>query len=473
MVQGAGRQHVWQGLAQGVFPLRALLFAALAGMVVLLGLHLLRAQSEARDGAAHEEAKRAAALAVRLVEAQARRMVESGLEALVLRLHGTPDVADALRQVSVAASMELVTLHAGTRRLFPPEDLARATPFEAARLTALDPVLERLRAASIGTPVFGVAQGHLRLGGCRPLEGQETLCLVLGEQGALEVLETALAPALPGAARFVALSDENGTPRWGKPGPGEEIILAAPLAGWRLSLSLAPLGFGMAQALPLGLLIGLLAALALLWRAMGVEARRAQAAARLSHDLRTPLANLRLYAALIVAARPEDAALHSQCAVIEAEVARLSALAETLLRAARGEPGAAPLEEQAGRLIELTLVRYRPLVEAAGCSLDFEPADWRGVLRDAAAFERCLVNLIDNLCCHAPGVRAKIALRVEAGLLVMDFTHPRIATGDTAGFGMGLGIVEALAQDAGGAFSDRSNAALIHFSLRWPLRGEA
>lgn len=458
---------------------RLALFALAAALAFLLGLQVVAARRQTQDSAAGREARATADLAARLVEAQARAALEAAFSEVTQRLQARPERAETLRQISANGPLLLVSLYQGAMRLFPPEDAARATPFEVARLLAHEGLLARLREPASGAPAMAVVGHALRLAACRALSASETLCVVLGEEAALAVLESALGAALPGEARVVAAEDETGALRFGTADAGSARVLAgAPLTGWTLRLDLPPAA--RAEVLPYALLAALLVVLALIARDHIRQARRAEekaqraeAAARLSHDLRTPLANLRLYAALMAAGHPRDAALQAQCAVMETETERLSALAESLLRAARGETSASPEAAAPGAdaLIERLIAGYAPLIEAARVHLRFEAAGTALVPRHAPAFERALVNLIDNLCRHAAGVSATLQARTEGAMLHLGLTHPVPEAGAGAGgFGMGLSILAALAQDAGGHFEDASDAVTMRFALHWPLR---
>ena len=69
---------------------------------------------------------------------------------------------------------------------------------------------------------------------------------------------------------------------------------------------------------------------------------RSQMTARLSHDLRTPIANLRLYVDLAGRRADDSDAVRRYCEILQAEVERLALLADNTVAMARFRPSAAP-----------------------------------------------------------------------------------------------------------------------------------
>jgi signal transduction histidine kinase len=66
---------------------------------------------------------------------------------------------------------------------------------------------------------------------------------------------------------------------------------------------------------------------------------------------------------------------------------------------------------------------------------------------DLSAFERILVNLLDNACKYAPGAIA-VATRYEAGFLRLEVSDkgPGVTLSAATGSGLGLSIVRDLAE---------------------------
>jgi signal transduction histidine kinase len=215
--------------------------------------------------------------------------------------------------------------------------------------------------------------------------------------------------------------------------------------------------------------LALAAPLALVWLLLVFQSRRAQnallaesaaraaLAMRLSHDLRTPLANLKLYAELIsrkAAGAPE---LDRYCKVLTEEVDRLDLLAgETIFRGEARRPEAEKRAVDPCAFARKILARYEKLLAASGAYCELTCAAEQNLRFDTVAFERILINLVDNARKYAPG-RINVAIDVRDGMLtlaVRDFGAT--ATGDQSvkpSHGMGLAIVQELTRANGGGFS--------------------
>jgi signal transduction histidine kinase len=245
--------------------------------------------------------------------------------------------------------------------------------------------------------------------------------------------------------------------------------LARALHGWALDVSGAP-----TPQRDLAGRLALAAPLALIWLALVVQSRRADhalrketaaraaLAARLSHDLRTPLANLKLYAELISRKSAGTPGVDRYCAVLTEEIDRLDLLAgETIFRADAGRD-AAQVKGVADpcALAQKIAARYERLLAASGSSCEIACDAEKKILRfDTIAFERIFINLLDNARKYAPG---RICVGVEwrdglLGLSVRDFggAGARLVAGphELGSHGMGLAIVRELTSANGGGFS--------------------
>jgi signal transduction histidine kinase len=244
----------------------------------------------------------------------------------------------------------------------------------------------------------------------------------------------------------------------------ESFLQTGALHGWAVDAGGAPppshSAFGrLALAAPLALVW-----LLLVWQArradkarLAENAARAALAARLSHDLRTPLANLKLYAELIARKAAGVPEVDRYCDVLAEEIDRLDALAgETI----HGDRGAAPaprtLVGDPCALARRVVARYEKLMAASGCYCQVQCGAQPRLRFDAGAFERILVNLIDNARKYAPG-RIDVAIDWRDGLLslaVRDFGAggPQGAEVKPS-HGLGLSIVQELARANGGGFA--------------------
>jgi signal transduction histidine kinase len=250
---------------------------------------------------------------------------------------------------------------------------------------------------------------------------------------------------------------------------GDVFNLSGAMRGWRISAA-APAAGGQGIRARLALVIPIAAAwFALVWskvrqqrERIAESTARADLLAKLSHDLRTPLANLKLYSDLIARhaiagpsgrdpSSPDKTAHY--CQVLGEEIDRLDALADatiafgTASRRVRRDL-AAPDD-----VVHAMVARLGKLLESSGCRCEVDGGASRACRFDRVGFERILVNLIDNARKYAPG-----AIRITTAL---DARHLRLSVRDWGtGFsvqrsvdnlGLGLTVVRDLAKANGGA----------------------
>ncbi|TSE19675.1 Sensor protein RstB [Tepidimonas alkaliphilus] len=215
-----------------------------------------------------------------------------------------------------------------------------------------------------------------------------------------------------------------------------------------------------------------------------VQAQR-QLLAHASHELRSPLARLKLALELLDGAPPEAAARHR--AEIARNVAELDALVGDILLAARLQAGDAP------PAIPMQPLDLRALVAeegaAAGARLDLPPR-LDPVPGNARLLRRALRNLLDNARRYAPGEPPQVTLR-DGGdhveLRVADrgpgvpaaererifepfYRLPGHAEAD-GGVGLGLSLVRQIAQaHGGGVHCEDHPGGGACFVLRLPRR---
>ena len=123
----------------------------------------------------------------------------------------------------------------------------------------------------------------------------------------------------------------------------------------------------------------------------------------ISHQTKTPIANILLYASLLAEGElsPEQAA---QAATLSRQAEKLSFLIQALVKASRLETGiitTAPEPQPVGPLLEGALAQARPQAEAKGLTLAAEPCG------AAARFDRkwtaeALFNVVDNAVKYTP-----------------------------------------------------------------------
>lgn len=212
-----------------------------------------------------------------------------------------------------------------------------------------------------------------------------------------------------------------------------------------------------------------LAALVALWRA---HAREVRAAARersfvaaVTHELRTPLASLRLFGETLAAGRGNPAEYGR---LIAGESERLEELVENALAAARSDEALRPAPCRPADILAsvVELVRDR----AAGRGMTLEATSGAGlpeVLWDAGAVRRALLNLVDNAIRHGrEGGRVEVGAAADGDVVRLTVRDDgpgirprdrrrlfgRFARGSLASSrtGLGLHLVESVARAHGG-----------------------
>lgn len=455
----------------------ALIALALLGMRFADAQRLVDAQAEQRQHQDHSQT-RAGAVA-RAVDAQARQRADAALAAWRdggaqhLRTHYLADPA-----------IDMVALFdAQGNRRFP--ETADANLFaENRQLRRSETRLDDLRRAVRGDALSW--SGSLSEPGSPAIAchkaGDVTICLLLRLDPLRQIAMAAARPA--------ELVDLRAMPV-AAPGMAQAVTpLAAPYAGLAVLETYHPQpGRSLAMV---ALLLAPTVLAALLAAAFAVRAHRVQIAAAeqhidllsgFSHDLRTPLANLRLYASLLRKPDLTPQRLARYADTIAAEAAQLSRRVDQILTTATqaaAPPGHVPDLRRVSPddLVRDLLDRYRPaFANASPPTLDLQsPAP---ALFDAGALERVLLNLLDNARKHAPGSRPRVATAMQDG-------HVRLTVSDDGGapdrrdvaglgqgfgqgFGLGLRSCRAMARRAGGRFRADISRCGSRFHLELPV----
>ena len=195
---------------------------------------------------------------------------------------------------------------------------------------------------------------------------------------------------------------------------------------------------------------------------------RAGIVAQLAHELRTPLANLRLHTELLSRKADDAAAVQRYSGILKSEIERLSSVAENAIVVARGAMAERKLDTAVpDDCLKDVLARYDPTLSNAGCQVRVRPAAGIACSFDRTSWERCIVNLIDNARKYAPGTEIEISTAQNANILRLAVSdggrgitadrrerifEPLERGGAThaSGFGLGLAAVRALARQNGG-----------------------
>ena len=212
----------------------------------------------------------------------------------------------------------------------------------------------------------------------------------------------------------------------------------------------------------------------------------------ISHQTRTPVANLQLYAQLL-AEQPLGPEGRACAETIEMQAQKLQSLIEALVKTSRLESGVLALHPAPGELApmaERAAAQYAPKAAAKGLSLTVGPAAGSAVF-DPKWTEEALCNLLDNAVKYTPAGGAVTvsvqAYELFAAVRVRD-TGPGIPEEEQAkifgrfyrapaayqaeGVGIGLYLARQIAAGQGGYLKVESvPGAGSTFSLYLPREG--
>ena len=223
-----------------------------------------------------------------------------------------------------------------------------------------------------------------------------------------------------------------------------------------------------------------------------VEAGRRETISWLSHDLRTPLAGIRLLAESLEDGEPDGC---SEPTRIIHEVDRMTAMVDDIgeLSALHGV-GSTPRDRVSLEdVVSDAIVAVTPLADAAGVQLTGSAGRGIEIDADVRALTRALTNLVRNAVQHTPrGGEVRVVAQAESadgqavvtvadrcgGIPVGELDHlfepgwrgDSARTSSDRGLGLGLAIAEAVAEIHGGsvtATNTRDGSGCV-FSLALP-----
>lgn len=258
-------------------------------------------------------------------------------------------------------------------------------------------------------------------------------------------------------------------------------------------------GFRRAFALGAGMLLvaGALAA-GLLWQRDRVDRARSRFAATAAHELRTPLAGVRLELDALLRAPELDGAARERVVSVSDDVDRLGRIVHNVLRYAsldRGRPRVRPEIGDAGETVRAIVRRLAPALESAGATIRLDVLDPLPAARfDAEALDHVVTNLIDNaekfsrgatdrtievaVEPHADGREVVVAVRDHGrgtpdGKPVDGGEGPSGASADAGGLGIGLLLSRRLVQAMGGTFSTtEANGGGARYAFTLPAEAD-
>jgi signal transduction histidine kinase len=199
--------------------------------------------------------------------------------------------------------------------------------------------------------------------------------------------------------------------------------------------------------------------------------------ANVSHELKTPLALIRLFAETLELGRVQGAEKAKQYyRIINKESQRLTQLINNILDFSRIEAGRKQyrlVRSDVGRVVQEVLDAYRFPIEQQGFTLEVEMADDLPEAEiDAEAIEQALLNLVNNAIKYSPHEKyIKLAVRSAGGKILVSVTDRGIGVAkadqkkifekfyraenslvhETKGSGLGLALVQHIMESHGGA----------------------
>jgi len=353
-----------------------------------------------------------------------------------------------------------------------------------ARVEALAGLLGELEAAGElqALPAFDRRLAETRLVGWSRSE-TEALRYSLGLDSLAE------SSALPVGASLEALAEASAR--------GRLLVDVEGVDGLVLSVPLAALPSALPVRLGLWALVGLLGLVALysmrsLNREQAALDRERDFLTTVSHEMRTPLASVRVLGETLAEGRG-DAKEYG--VLIARESLRLSDLIEGVLAAARA--GEAPqLEDvEPERLLRDAAALIRPRAEKRDVAFDVDVSDLPAARWDGEAVRRAVLGLLDNALRHGCRDGGRFELRASAadGAIRIEVADdgPGIGradarrvrgrferAGETGGTGLGLWLVEQVAAAHGGRLELETEPGqgarfVLHLPVKPPQEDEA
>jgi signal transduction histidine kinase len=290
----------------------------------------------------------------------------------------------------------------------------------------------------------------------------------------------------------------------------ETIPAGRVLRGWRIALSLnegdpfqdvlrrQATSYIWAAFLAIATLAvaGLLAGQAIR-RQMRLARLKSDLVAAVSHELKTPLASMRLLVdSLLEETEPDPGKTREYLELVAGENVRLTRLIGNFLTFSRMERNRQRFdfaETRPSDVIQPALTAMRERLQSPGCNLDVDISpDLPALHADADALTTVLLNLLDNACKYTPDEK-RISLRAyganghvvfavkDNGIGITPRDQRRIfrrfyqvdrrLARETGGCGLGLSIVEFIVRAHGGTVDVESQpSAGSTFSVRLPSR---
>ena len=320
------------------------------------------------------------------------------------------------------------------------------------------------------------------------------ICALLNAQRLMEGLFKRLPhPGLEVPPGRMMLATVSGIPlhQWGKRLEGSEANPEAhrscsePLSQWQLAYTPAHEEFPKPYLFPIvvGISSGILLVLVVGWlyfsesaRELSVAQQRVTFVNQISHELKTPLTNIRLYAEMATsrAATQGDSIMQRQLGVVEAETSRLNRLIQNVLNYARQQRDKLSISTKPvilDDIVRSAVEFWKPMLEKKEFEIKVDLNGPPVIHADADAISQIIGNLLSNVEKYASAGRY-VAVRTEvvddSARIIVEDHGPGIPTGKrravfeaferlrsdlnegVSGTGIGLTISRELAQLHGG-----------------------
>jgi signal transduction histidine kinase len=212
----------------------------------------------------------------------------------------------------------------------------------------------------------------------------------------------------------------------------------------------------------------------IVWQTEQLARQRSQFAASAAHELRTPLAGLRIYSDMLAEDLGNPVKARDYAQRVAAEAGRLGRVVTNVLSFTRLERGILKSQTEDGDLAEVvreSVARQQPSLEAAGTQIDLAIAgDLPRIRFDRDAVAQIVQNLLDNAekhTRHAPDRVVRVSLACDNGTVALTVRDHGAGVPDElrrrlfeafargpdedapAGLGLGLVLVKALAEGQG------------------------
>lgn len=255
--------------------------------------------------------------------------------------------------------------------------------------------------------------------------------------------------------------------------------LPSPFSGWQLSATPSPAQSAYSPwLLYSAIILPTFTMMVLMGWALHQKQRRVQEESKrrinftgqLAHELRTPLANLRLYAELLKSEpNPEQRANFAD--TIDKEANRMGRLVDHAITLIRANDERVALHHcHPNTHLQALIERLSPTLQHAGIELHTELNASYPVLIDQIALDAVVINLLDNACKYAPDNLLSLRAEYDQNNLSITVTdqgdgipdelqehlfvpYYRVQSANQNGFGLGLAVSRTLAERSGGSLS--------------------